>query len=100
MAQSQQSERPTVYSTVKIGRQDGDGPNYEVYALPTGSDFRDGADYDRFEASMLKIDGFAFAADSFDIGEHDRYLTIEQSTEGGMLKLFTDNTRPIPEDAL
>ena len=71
-----------------------------MYALPAGQNFRDGSDYDRFEASMLKLDGFAIAAEGFEIGEYDRFLTIEQSEEGGMLKLFTDNVRPIPEDAL
>jgi hypothetical protein len=60
-----------------------DTPTYVLYGLPEGEDFRDPDDYVQIRASWLKIDGVAFSAPGFDLGESGVTIEVEQTTEGG-----------------
>lgn len=71
------------FSSLKIGRLERDGPNYELYGLPEGEDFRDEDSYTRLTAVWLKVNGVAFSCDGAEFGEHEHTITVEQDIEGG-----------------
>jgi hypothetical protein len=59
------------------------GDHYQLYGLPEDADFRDEESYVGFQATWLKVNDVAFAASSFEFGEHQHTIEVEQSTEGG-----------------
>lgn len=69
-----------------VGERKGDG-EYYLHGLPAGRDFRKEKSYDVQKASALKIEGVGFAAESFELSEHETLIRVEQDTPAGMARI-------------
>lgn len=79
------------YDTIKIERlTDDDEHTYRIHGLPAGEDFRESSSYEELEASMLKVEGVAFATSGCEFGEYDVNIIVDQKTEGGAARIEFD----------
>jgi hypothetical protein len=77
------------YQEIRIQRLDDEEANYAVFGLPEGETMNP-QNYDRYEASWLKVNGYGFACKFAELSEHGETLTLEQETDGGSLHIHTD----------
>jgi hypothetical protein len=78
----------TEYVSVKIGRlPEKADVNYEVLGLPEGGNFKDRDEYDRYQATWLKLNGYGFACSGAEISEEGETVEINQEVECGSLEI-------------
>lgn len=66
---------------------------YLIHGLkPDSGNFRDSGNWETLEASMLKINDFAFAFDrAMEISEYQKTIIVNQETENGLADIILED---------